>query len=52
MVGFVGAVARLGDLNLVLQLFFIVRHTVGEDDADMLIEIESSLGRTADVEMN
>lgn len=52
MVGFVGAIPRLGDLNLILQLLFIVRHAIGKDDTNMLVEIESALRGAADVEMN
>ena len=50
--GFVDAVAGFGQLDVVPEVLFVVGDAVGEDDADVLVEVEAAFGRAADVEMD
>ena len=49
---FVGTVSGLGQLDIGLEFLFVVGNTVGEHDADVLVEIKAPLGGTAYVEMD
>ena len=49
---FVDAVAGFGQLDVVPEVLFVVGDAVGEDDADVLVEVEAAFGRAADVEMD
>jgi len=35
-----------------LEILLVIRDAVGENDADMLVQVEASLGRGADIQMN
>ena len=50
--GFVRRKPRLGVGDFVTETLLSVGDAVGKDDADALVEIESTLGRAADVQMD